>query len=169
CFPYTIFKWIVLAKLVHIKCYFINVGAGPLDHPLSKWFVKHALSLGDYASFRDAKSRALVHAIGFSGRTEVLADCVYGLETPATKAGCSDPAETPIVGISPMEYCDPRRYWDKNQAVYDAFIAKLALFTARLAETDHRLMFLSSDIWFDSDAIDDVTGALSKNRNGHSR
>jgi len=169
CFPYTIFKWILLAKLVRKKCYFINVGAGPLDHPLSKWFVKHALSLGDYASFRDAKSRALVHAIGFSGRTEVLADCVYGLETPATKAGRRGPAETPIVGISPMAYCDPRRYWDKNQAVYDAFIAKLALFTARLAEIGHRLMFLSSDIWFDSDAIDDVTGALNKNRNGHSQ
>ena len=39
-FPYTIFKWVILAKLAHVKCYFVNVGAGPLEHSLSKWFVR---------------------------------------------------------------------------------------------------------------------------------
>ena len=66
-YPYTIFKWIVLAKLSRVKCYFINVGAGPLKHPLSKYFVTRALHLADYASFRDAKSRALAQEIGFTG------------------------------------------------------------------------------------------------------
>ena len=32
-FPYTIFKWTLLAKLSGEKCYFLNVGAGPLTYP----------------------------------------------------------------------------------------------------------------------------------------
>ena len=56
-FPYTIFKWVLLAKLCRRKCYFVNVGAGPLDYSLSKWFVKRALHLADYVSFRDDKSK----------------------------------------------------------------------------------------------------------------
>ena len=55
-YPFTIFKWVVLAKLSGTKCYFVNVGAGPLKHPLSKFFITRALALADYVSFRDQKS-----------------------------------------------------------------------------------------------------------------
>ena len=54
-FPYTIFKWIILAKLSRLECYFINVGAGPLEHSLSKYFIRCALLLANYISFRDRK------------------------------------------------------------------------------------------------------------------
>src|SRR5262249_26767159 len=81
-FPYTLFKWVLLAKLSHTKCYFVNVGAGPLDYPLSKWFIKIPLLLADYVSFRDGKSKMLIREIGFRNRTQVVADSVYGLNIP---------------------------------------------------------------------------------------
>jgi polysaccharide pyruvyl transferase WcaK-like protein len=165
-FPYALFKWIALAKISRGKCYFVNVGAGPLGHPLSKWFVKHALSLADYASFRDAESKALVQTMGFSGGAEVLADNAYGLEALAARGGPTRPAETSSVGISPMAYCHPRRYWDEDQAAYDSLIGKLALFSARLVRSDHRIILFTTDIWFDSVAIDDLTRALTNGANG---
>ncbi len=67
-FPYTIFKWTALSKLSGAKCYFLNVGAGPLDHRLGKWFVKSALRLADHVSFRDDDSRALVEDAGVHGQ-----------------------------------------------------------------------------------------------------
>ena len=50
-FPYTIFKWVVLARSAGVRCMFLNVGAGPLTHPLSKFFVTRALRAADYVSF----------------------------------------------------------------------------------------------------------------------
>src|SRR5262245_19934697 len=36
-FPYTIFKWVTLARIEGVRCVFLNLGAGPLNHPLSKF------------------------------------------------------------------------------------------------------------------------------------
>lgn len=159
-FPYTIFKWVLLAKLSNVKCYFLNVGAGPLRHPLSKFLVKYALFLGDYASFRDEDSRALIQKIGFTGRTQVLPDCVYGLDIPTLKTGHIGEGAEPLVGISPMAYCDPRVYWEKDQGVYESFLRTLALFGSWLSRNHHRLRLFSTDIWFDSRTIEELKIAL---------
>jgi polysaccharide pyruvyl transferase WcaK-like protein len=164
-FPYTLFKWIMLARVSRAKCYFINVGAGPLERPLSKWFVKHALSLADYVSFRDDKSRAVVQAVGFSRRTEVLVDNVYSFDACAANTRGIGRTDRRIVGLSPMAYCDPRRYWDKDQAAYDCYIRKFAAFGAKLVHCDYRLMLFSTDIGFDFEAIDDLTRALTRGTN----
>src|SRR5512133_1751254 len=31
-FPYTLFKWVLLAKSARVRCMFLNVGAGPISH-----------------------------------------------------------------------------------------------------------------------------------------
>ena len=59
-----------MAKAVRIKCVFLNVGAGPLRHSLSKFFVTRALFAADYVSFRDEQSQALAMDIGFRGKSQ---------------------------------------------------------------------------------------------------
>ena len=159
-YPYTILKWVVLAKLSRLKCYFVNVGAGPLSSPLGRRFVRRALSLADYTSFRDDKSRELVQQIGFIGSAPVHPDSVYGLEFPFLRVNGKKPGGR-VVGISPMAYCDPRIYWDKNQAVYDRFIQTMARFCVRLIEAHYSLVLFSTDIWFDAPAIEDLKVALA--------
>jgi polysaccharide pyruvyl transferase WcaK-like protein len=160
-FPYTLFKWVLLGKLSRIKCYFINVGAGPLNHPLSKWFVKRSLLLADYVSFRDDNSKALVRRIGFTGRSHVVADSVYSLDIPASDTNHGARGEELIVGVAPMGYCDPRVYWQKDQNVYEGYIQKLASFGSWLGRHQYRLALFSTDIWFDSQAIEDLKAALA--------
>lgn len=48
---------------------FLNVGAGPLTLPLSKFFVRRALLAAENVSFRDDKSQALARKIGFAGES----------------------------------------------------------------------------------------------------
>jgi len=159
-FPYTIFKWTLLAKLSGAKCYFINLGAGPLRHSLAKRFIKRALLLADYASFRDDQSRMLIQEIGYKKEGPVHPDSVYSLEIPTLITSRTKRRDGPTVGISPMAYCDPRVYWDKNQKVYDSFIHKLAPFGAWLLRTRHSLVLFSTEIWFDSQAIEDLESCL---------
>jgi polysaccharide pyruvyl transferase WcaK-like protein len=158
-FPYTVFKWTLLARLSRTKCYFLDVGAGPLAHPLAKWFVRSALGLADYVSFRDADSRTLIEKIGFKGKSQVAADCVYVLD-PSAPPVQSAGREAPIVGLSPMAYCDPRTYWQKDQAVYERFIHNVASFGSWLGRNDYRLTLFSTEIWFDSQTIEEVKALI---------
>jgi polysaccharide pyruvyl transferase WcaK-like protein len=161
-FPFTLFKWVTLAKFAGTKCYFLNNGAGPLDHALSRWFVRRCLSLADYVSFRDSKSGALIRSIGFQGGGPVVADCVWGLQVPdrVRVSAHRRPSAALTVGVAPMGYCDPTRHWVKDEASYRKFIDKMAEFGARLLARGHRLSLFSSDIWFDSRAIADLQATL---------
>jgi polysaccharide pyruvyl transferase WcaK-like protein len=168
-FPYTIFKWTVLAKVARKKCYFLDVGAGPLVHPLGRWFVRNALRLGDYISFRDADSKILIQQIGFMGKTTVVSDCVYALEAKVGGGESTKAAESrEVVGLCPMAYCDPRVYWHKDQAIYDSLIRKLASFGQWIGESQFYLKLFSTEISFDFRAIEEV-GALLKSKNCQSK
>ena len=159
-FPYTVFKWTLLGRLSGAKCYFLNVGAGPLDDRLAQWFIRNAVRLADYVSFRDEDSRVLIQKIGFPGETRVSADCVYALNPPTNQSRGLATRPEPIVGLSPMAYCDPRRYWLTDQAVYESYIHTLGAFGSRLIRHGYRLALFSTEISFDAWAIEDLRAAL---------
>src|SRR5262249_49966506 len=51
--PYNMFKWSLIAKVCRCKLIFVSVGAGPIYGFLGRRFVKSALSLADFRSYRD--------------------------------------------------------------------------------------------------------------------
>lgn len=158
-YPFTILKWVVLARLAGAKCYFLNVGAGPLQHKLSRFFIRHALRIANYVSFRDEPSRALAREVGFSGKACVSHDSVYsfdGLPPSVRQVGTPD---APIVGLAPMAYCDPRRYCVRDAAAYNELMGKFSAFGSWLSR-GHRLDVFSTDIWFDADTLDDLSSGL---------
>jgi polysaccharide pyruvyl transferase WcaK-like protein len=165
-FPYTIFKWVVLARSAGVSCIFLNVGAGPLNKPLSKFFARRALLAADYVSLRDDKSRALVHEVGFTGKSRVCPDSAYGLEVGSAKGRARDGASQPLVGFAPMPYPDPDPSGylaEKNQLVYDEFMGKLASFASWLVSRSYALTFFGTDVGVDPMAIKDLQRALLSN------
>jgi polysaccharide pyruvyl transferase WcaK-like protein len=160
-FPYTIFKWVVLARSAGVRCMFLNVGAGPLTLRTSKFFVTRALLAADYVSFRDNKSRSLVHEIGFTGESRVCPDNVYGLEGTPTNGNRLRRAAQPIVGFAPMPYPGTRAYLaEKDQNTYDEFIRELAIFASWLIGQSYSLTFFGTDIGVDPLAIEDLQKTL---------
>ena len=162
-FPYTIFKWVVLAKSAGVSCVFLNVGAGPLTRPLSKYFARQALRAADYVSLRDEKSRALVREIGFTGKSRVCPDSAYGLEFDAVKSDAQERSAQPVVGFAPMPYPDPDpsgRLAETNQIAYEAFIKKLSGFASWLASRSYALALFGTDFGVDPLAIEDLQKVL---------
>jgi polysaccharide pyruvyl transferase WcaK-like protein len=160
-FPYTLFKWVLLGKSAGVKCIYLNVGAGPLDHSLSQLFVRYGLRLADYVSFRDEQSRALVRDLGFKGESRVFPDIVYSMEVPSTVTGCSRKTNQPVVGIAPMPYGDSRGFAGKqDQRVYEEYIRKLAIFAASVVRQSYSLKLFGTDIGVDPLAIEDLQRAL---------
>lgn len=70
--PYLAFRWSVTSKIRGCKLLFVSVGVGPLRHPLSRIFVKSALFLADYRSYRDDLSRQYLHRIGFDPANDAV-------------------------------------------------------------------------------------------------
>src|SRR5262245_8790866 len=78
--PYDIFKLSTLAALCRVKLVFLNVGVGPIHHPLSRWFLKRSLALAHHRSYRDKSSKQYLENIGFNtDRDSVYPDVVFGL------------------------------------------------------------------------------------------
>jgi polysaccharide pyruvyl transferase WcaK-like protein len=85
---------------------------------------------------------------------------VYSLALSSYATNHREQNKEPVVGLSPMAYCDPRVYWEKDQQTYDRFIQNLASFGSWLSQHDYRLALFSTDIWFDAQTIEDLRTAL---------
>ena len=158
--PYTIFKFCLLTKVARKKLYFLNVGAGPLGHPLSKLFAKCALQLADYRSFRDADSQQLVRSLGVSDRTHVYPDLAYGLDvdTFSSKNRCA--SSTPVVGINPIGFCDPRIWPRKDGAIYEEYLGKIVEFSLWLLKHGYSPRMFTTELSVDKYALDDLKARL---------
>lgn len=159
-FPFTILKFVLLARLYGARSYVINVGAGPLNKVLSRYFIRRALSLSEYVSFRDEDSRALAEQIGYSKARLVFPDCVYGFEMRGPDSKSRDRDGARVVGISPMAYKDPRRWWTQDETAYKRFITVLAQFGSGLLADRSDLRIFSTDISFDASALKDFEESL---------
>jgi polysaccharide pyruvyl transferase WcaK-like protein len=107
--PYNVFKWSLIARLLRRKVLFVSVGAGPIYHPLSKWLIKSALSLAHYRSFRDTSTLACLRMIGFSTDNDpVYPDLVFNLDQVVLPSPHVCKRPRPVIGIGLMD--DPGRY-----------------------------------------------------------
>jgi len=162
-FPYGLYIWTRMARWAGVRCVFLNVGAGPLNHPLSKFFIARALRKADYVSFRDEQSQSLVVNLGFTRPSHVCPDNVYGFEI--APANMQVKALTPpVVGINPMPYpfCDLPRFPSDAQAIQDELIDKFAAFASSLARSSFALQFFASDIQSDPPEIERMRQILLK-------
>ena len=156
-FTHSILKWVLLAKLRSARCYFLNLGAGPLKTRSARFFLRGALRLSDYTSFRDEKSNLLVRRSGFKGKAGVHTDCVYSLPVPEEKTSRrAHGSRRPVVGVSPM-----RVYWDNDPEVYAHLIRELGKFSAWLARDRHDLHLFSTELPSDYEPIDHLKDAIT--------
>jgi polysaccharide pyruvyl transferase WcaK-like protein len=158
--PYTIFKFSLLTKLAGKKLYFLNVGAGPLKHPLSQFFAKWAVRLADYRSFRDHDSQELIRSIGVKEATYVYPDPVYAMELVDYLKSVPRGTSMPIIGLNPIGFCDPRLWPRKDDSVYQEYLEKIARFSAWLLEQGYILRVFTTEISVDRSALEDLEARL---------
>ena len=156
----NLFKFSVLARLAGKRLYFLNVGAEPLEHWLSRFFAGFAVRLADYVSFRDDYSRTLVRSLGVKAKAHVSADPAYALDVTNYLAAAPGESSKPTVGINPIGYCDPRIWPHKDQSVYEAYLEKLATFSLWLLEQGYCLKMFTTSAAVDKYAVADLKRQL---------
>jgi polysaccharide pyruvyl transferase WcaK-like protein len=150
--PYSLFRWSLTAKICRCKLLFVSVGAGPVYGALGRWFVKWALSLADYRSYRDNSTMQYLNGIGFrADNDQVYPDLVFSLPEAMilrehnNNSGGTVVGRRTVVGLGLMEYTAKYSISRPNNEVnvYPAYLENLAVFVGWLVGrgSDVRLLF----------------------------
>ena len=144
--PYNLFRWSLLSRMAGARFILLNAGAGPVHHRLSRWFLKWALRLASYRSFRDQASVELAMSLGVQGPDLCVADSAFAVEETEIDAAVRDPitASRPLVGIGTMAYMDPRYWPNADVAIYRSYLAALAELSEWLLGQGFDLVLLKS-------------------------
>lgn len=159
-FPYTLLKWVFMARLRGVRVCFVCVGAGRTHHAASRWMISRAVERADYIVFRDEPSRALV--FGDAPRGAVCPDLAHGLARPESTAAPTDRRvpDGRVIGINPMPVFDPR-YWPvADGRAYQRYVRCMAEISRRLANDGHRVIYFAMQP-VDDRTIAEVRGALA--------
>lgn len=151
--PYTLFKWALVARLAGARMLIINVGAGQFDRRLSRFFIRSALRLAEYRSFRDIESQERVAELGDIGPSSVHPDQVFGLPVDDF---LSVPAQRKVICVNPLPYYDPRAWPEKDAARYQKYLSNLAELCIALIKRDFEVRLLPTQVNMDRLAIDDL-------------
>ena len=155
-FPYTILKWVLIAKAVDTKVAFVSVGAGPIQSRLGRLFVRASLAQAKYRSFRDETSRELVKGLGISGENHVIADLAFSLESRSSLYRGATGQSSHIVGINPIPFLEEHYWLGANRNRYYAYIRKLASFAVWVTQKGYRLLFFPTQLRGDPPVIGDI-------------
>ena len=141
--PYNLFKWTLIAKLRGCEVLFVSVGAGPIYSGPGRYFVKSALSVANFRSYRDDASMAYLKAIGFpTNGDRVYPDLVFSLpETTICRYGRKR-AGRPVVGLGVMTYAGKYSVEKPSNRIYLEYLGNLVAFAGWLLAHDYDIRLL---------------------------
>jgi polysaccharide pyruvyl transferase WcaK-like protein len=141
--PYNLFKWSLMAKSCRCKLLFVSVGAGPINGALGRWFVKSALSLADFRSYRDNSTMLYLKSIGFCTDSDrIYPDLAFSLPAAVIPYQHTESHRRTVVGLGLMAYSGQYRVPRSSNAIYLDYLDNLASVARWLLvhENDVRLL-----------------------------
>ena len=160
--PYDIFKWAIIAKLCRAKVLFLNIGVGPVYHPLSRWFIKASLNLSDYRSYRDIASKQYVEKMVTCRSCDaVYPDLAFSLQSTLLPACQNVGKLRPVFGIGLKDYLGREGLRDRhNNRAYRDYLNTLGDFVAWLCERRYVVRVIIGDVLYDSGVEQDFMELL---------
>jgi polysaccharide pyruvyl transferase WcaK-like protein len=146
--PYNMFKWSLIAKLCRCKVLFVSVGAGPLYSVLSRLFVKSALSLADFRSYRDKSTVRYLESIGFrTNNDRVFPDLAFSLPEAVIPHEDTTKRHRSVVGLGLMQYAGRYSVERPSTATYLSYLESLVILVRWLLAREYDIRLLIGDPW----------------------
>jgi polysaccharide pyruvyl transferase WcaK-like protein len=160
---YDILRWSIAAKLCRCKLLFVSVGVGPIRHPLSRFFVKAALGLAEYRSYRDIFSKNYLESIGFAAKVDaVYPDLAFSLPRAVVPARCRRNGQGAVIGVGLITSSGKPATSEKDETIYDDYITKVASFVGWLLERNYTVRLLIGDVVYDNRVRQDLRALLER-------
>jgi polysaccharide pyruvyl transferase WcaK-like protein len=133
----------VLARLARKRFVVVSVGVGTLDRRLSRRFVRLALRLASYRSYRDEGSKALLRDMDFTRGDPCVPDLAFGLEW-SPPASPPDRSDVLRIGVSPIGFGHPAHWPTKDPTVFERYIGELTAFVRWLGDNGYQVVLFAS-------------------------
>jgi polysaccharide pyruvyl transferase WcaK-like protein len=143
----------------------MSVGKSTMDSALSRFFIKWALKLSAYRSYRDEVSKKLLGYYTFTRDDPVFPDLVFSLPIGQFLGREYTEKKQRVVGVSPIAYCDPRVWPREDAFVYGNYIRRLASFVSWLLRKNYHVLFFPTDSP-DQETINDIMLILEHEKLG---
>jgi polysaccharide pyruvyl transferase WcaK-like protein len=142
--PYALMKWTVLARAAGSSVAFLSVGACRIESRLTRLFLKTALSLACYRSYRDAESRRL--ALGITPRADgsVVPDLGFSLSGTSIEPSIKTEGAPLFVGVSPIAYGHAALWPTADQVQHERYLEELAGFVREILRRGVSVTLFSS-------------------------
>ena len=145
--PYNLFKWSLIAKLSGCEVQFVSVGAGPIYSTFGRYFVKSALSMADFRSYRDHASMAYLTRIGFRTNSDrVFPDLVFSLPKSMLPRDGDGRSKRSIVGIGLMPYAGKYSIAKPSDTTYQEYLKSLVTFAQWLLVRGYDVRLLIGEV-----------------------
>jgi len=162
--PYTIFRWCLAARMCGTRIGMVSVGAGPLHHPISRWFIKSTASMAQYRSFRNKFSKEFLANLGVNTKNDpIYPDIAFGLPSPSSPIKETPEVERLTVAVGAMLYEGWRGHTRTDDRVYEEHVGRILEFVLWLLDQNHRVLLITGDEK-DWQAVDDVRKAVAAKR-----
>ncbi len=146
--PYNLFKWSLIARMCRCKVSFVSVGAGPIYGILGKYFVKAALYLADFRSYRDNASLEYLKGIGFEANSDrVYPDLAFSFPEASLPHEGDKERRTRTIGLGLMDYAGRYSVARPSNATYRAYLENLVVFANWSLVQGYDIRLLISDLW----------------------
>ncbi|MEJ2116532.1 MAG: polysaccharide pyruvyl transferase family protein [Alphaproteobacteria bacterium] len=161
--PLSLFIWSLAARLSGRPFAFASIGAGPIEHPWSRWLMKWAARMARFRSFRNQESKDFLEGLGVNtSKDAVTPDITFSLPSPTPTAGLEDGNDgLPIVGIGVMSYAGWHPVPPDSERIYSHYIAKVAQFAGWLLYQGYGVRIIAGDE-NDAVAMDDVVAMITQ-------
>jgi polysaccharide pyruvyl transferase WcaK-like protein len=143
--PYALFKWALLSRIAGAQFVVLSVGAGSLRTSLSRWFVRCALRLACYRSYRDQGSKALLRDLPFTHADRCWPDLAFSLPREETRQSARRGNDgLRAVGVSPIAYGHPQHWPTADPPAHERYMRELTEFVAWLAAQGRQVVLFAT-------------------------
>ena len=124
--PFSLFKWAVLARIARVPYVIVSVGVGKVRSKTSRLFLRVALRLARYRSYREKNSLGFAGSLLKRGNGDsVVTDLAFSLLPSEVfpSAGIRAIAQgRPTIAISPIIYANPRFWPYQDRSLYARYV-----------------------------------------------
>jgi polysaccharide pyruvyl transferase WcaK-like protein len=160
---YDILRWSIAAKLCQCKLMFVSVGAGPIGRPLSRIFVKAALRLAEYRSYRDSFAKSYLEGIGFSTADDaVYPDLAFSLPIDMLPRSENREGRATVVGVGLITHNIKRATSEMSEVVYHNYLTRMAAIVRWLIQNKYTVKLLIGDVRYDQRVRQDLRITLER-------
>lgn len=154
---YEIFMWSMIAKLRHCNLLFVSVGAGPVLNPMSRWFIKLALSMADYRSYRNDYSKKYLERIGFKANMDpIYPDLAFSLPITMMENSINRNSDKLVIGVGVKDYYGKDAMQQDRDSIYKLYVDKTGYFIIWLYENGYTVRLLVGDTLYDNNVKEDI-------------